>query len=155
MVVIRGRVIKGKGGYGKASHSSEVAAYFQNTPVRGTLNIALDQPVRLRHAKALISMIWPSYIGGIPCLITRTSHTPLHIVEVISDEQLPCTRGDRVTLVIPRGCTVDLPPIHHTIWKVFYGYGRTHWYEYKIYRRLLGPFYFVRRLSIQDPKRPD
>ena len=154
MVVIRGRVIKGKGGYGKASHAREVAVYFKNTPVRGTLNVALDQPVRLRHSKALISMIWPSYVEKIPCLITRTSHTPLHIVEVISDEQLPCTRGDQVTLVIPRGCTVDLPPIHQTIWKIFYGFGRTHWYEYKLYRRLLGPFYFVRRLSIQDPKRP-
>ena len=153
MVVIRGRVIKGKGGYGKAPHSPEVAAYFKNTPVKGTLNIALDQPVRLRHVKTLISMFWPSYIEGIPCLITRTSRTPLHIVEVISDEQLPYTRGDHVTLVIPRGYTLDLPSIHRTIWKIFYGFGRTHWYEYKIYRRLLGPFYFVRRLSIQDPER--
>ena len=154
MVVIRGRVIKGKGAYGKVPHGSEVAAYFKNIPVKGTLNVALDQPVRLRHAKALISMIWPSYIEGIPCLITRTSHTPLHIVEVISDEQLPSTHGGQVTLVIPRGCTVDLPPFHCTIWKIFYGFGRAHWYEYKIYRRLLGPFYFVRRLSIQDPKVP-
>lgn len=154
MVVVRGRVIKGKGGYGKVSHGQEVAAYFKNTPVKGTLNIALDQPVRLRHAKALISMFWPSYIEGIPCLITRTPHTPLHIVEVISDEQLPCTRGDRVTLVIPRGCTVEIPPVHRTIWKVFYGFGRTRWFQYKIYRRLLGPFYFIRRLSIQDPERP-
>ena len=153
MVVIRGRVIKGKGGYGKAPHGPEVAAYFKNTPVKGTLNIALDQPVRLRHVKTLISMFWPSYIEGIPCLITRTSRTPLHIVEVISDEQLPYTRGDHVTLVIPRGYTLDLPSIHRTIWKIFYGFGRTHWYEYKIYRRLLGPFYFVRRLSIQDPER--
>ena len=153
MVVIRGRVIKGKGGYGKAPHGPEVAAYFKNTPVKGTLNIALDQPVRLRHVKTLTSMFWPSYIEGIPCLITRTSRTPLHIVEVISDEQLPYTRGDHVTLVIPRGYTLDLPSIHRTIWKIFYGLGRTHWYEYKIYRRLLGPFYFVRRLSIQDPGR--
>ena len=149
---MRGRVIKGKGGYSKNPHRPEVAAYFKNTPIKGTLNIALDQPVRLRQAKALNSRFWPSYIEGIPCLITRTSHTPLHIVEVISDEQLPCTRGDWVTLVIPRGCTVDLPSIHHTIWKIFYGFGRAHWYEYKIYRRLLGPFYFVRRLSIQDPE---
>ena len=110
MVVIRGRVIKGKGGYGKAPHGPEVAAYFKNTPVKGTLNIALDQPVRLRHVKTLISMFWPSYIEGIPCLITRTSRTPLHVVEVISDEQLPYTRGDRVTLVIPRGYTLDLRP---------------------------------------------
>ena len=151
MVVIRGRVIKGKGGYGKAPHSPEAAAYFKNTPIRGTLNIALDQPVRLRHEKALNFVFWPSYIERIPCLIMRTSHTPLHIVEVISDEQLPCTRGDYVTLVIPRGNTLDLPAIHRTIWKIFYGFGRTHWYQYKIYRRLLGPFYFVRRLSIQDP----
>ena len=150
---MRGRVIRGKGGYSKNPHRPEVAAYFKNTPVKGTLNIALDRPVRLRQAKALNSRFWPSYIEGVPCLITRTSHTPLHIVEVISDEQLPCTRGDRVTLVILRGCTVDLPSIHHTIWKIFYGFGRAHWYEYKIYRRLLGPFYFVRRLSIQDPER--
>ena len=153
MVVVRGRVIKGKGGYGKNPHRPEVAAHFNNTPIKGTLNIALDQPIRLRHEKKLISRFWPSYIEGIPCLITRTSHTPLHIVEVISDEQLPCRRSDWVTLVIPRGCTVALPSIHHTIWKIFYGFGRTHWYEYKIYRRLLGPFYFVRRLSIQDPER--
>lgn len=153
MVVIRGRVIKGKRGYGKGPHSSEVAAYFKNTPVKGTLNIALDQPVRLRRTKAFIPKFWPSYIEGIPCLITRTSHTPLHIVEAISDEQLPYTRGDYVTLVIPRGYTLNLPPVHRKIWKIFYGFGRTHWYEYKIYRRLLGPFYFVRRLSIQDPKR--
>lgn len=153
MVVIRGRVIKGKGGYGKVSHGPETASFFKNVPVKGTLNIALDQPVRLRHAKALVPMFWPSYIEGIPCLITRTSHTPLHIVEAISDEQLPCMRGDHVTLVIPRGYTLDLPSIHHMTWKIFYGFGRTHWYQYKIYRRLLGPFYFVRRLAIQDPER--
>lgn len=151
MVVVRGRVIKGKGGYGKGSHRPEIATYFKNTPVQGTLNIALDQPVRLRHEKAYNYMFWPSYIEGIPCLITRTSHAPLHIVEAIFDEQLPCTRGDYVTLVIPRGCTLELPSAHRTIWKIFYGFGRMHWYEYKIYRRLLGPFYFVRRLSIQDP----
>ena len=153
MVVVRGRVIKGKGGYGKNPHRPEVAAYFKNTPVKGTLNVALDQPVRLRHAQTPDFMFWPSYIDRIPCLITRTSHTPLHIVEVISDEQLPCTRGDYVTLVIPRGHTLDLPSIHRTIWKIFYGFGRMHWYQYKIYRRLLGPFYFVRRLSTQDPER--
>lgn len=155
MNVIRGYVIKGKGGYGKAPHSPKVAACFENTPIRGTLNVALDQPVRLRHGagnvEVLNSMFWPSYIQGIPCLIMRTPHTPLHIVEVISDVRLPYSRGDRISLVIPRGCTLDLPPNHRKVWALFYGLGRTRWYEYKIYRRLLGPFYFVRRLSIQDP----
>ena len=157
MNVVRGYVIKGKGGYGKAPHNPKVEAYFENTPIRGSLNVALDSPVRLRHSARSIetpgSMFWPAYIEGIPCLMMRTSHTPLHIVEVISDVRLPHNRGDRVALVIPRGYTLDLPLSHRKVWTFFYGFGRTRWYEYKIYRRLLGPFYFVRCLSIQGPER--
>lgn len=159
MNVMRGRVVKGKGGYGKVPHSPKVAACFKNTPIRGTLNVALDEPVRLRYSARSLEMpgsmmFWPSYIEGVPCLIMRTPHSPLHIVEAISDVRLPCNRGDFVTLVVPRGYIHDLPSIHRTIWKIFYGFGRMHWYEYKIYRRFLGPFYFIRRLSMQDPERP-
>ena len=155
MVVIRGHVIKGKGGYGKVLHGPEVAAHFENPPIRGTLNVALAQPVRLRQSAASIetsdSIFWSADIEGVPCLIMRTPHTPLHIVEVITDVRLPCNRGDCVTLVLPHGHALDLPPLHRTIWKIFYGFGRTRWYQYKIYRRFLGPFYFVRHLAIQDP----
>lgn len=114
MILRKGRVSSGRG---KASNQldwgdSDLAELLGNIPVRGTLNLVLEEPVDLVWPPDLVmnggrAFFWLSMIGKLPCLAYRWKTCPLHIVEIVSAvglrETLRLSDGTIVEICLPTG----------------------------------------------------
>ena len=161
-VTLRGRVIGGRGTASKVkTFTAEVVNFFEELPVRGTLNLALDKPVRLDPGQIEFmggkrAFFWACEIDGMRCLITRAKGHPLHIIEIIAPYKLrdkfQLRDGDWFELRISRDIVIeDLPWSTRAIWNIFWRF-REGWYVSKAYRTLIGPFWMIRRLATQSPQ---
>ena len=93
-IILYGRVISGRGTASKIkAFSTEVIDFFGKPPVRGSLNLALDKPVRFDPEKiefdgGMRTFFWACEIDGMRCLITRAKGHPLHIIEIVAPVKL-------------------------------------------------------------------
>ena len=161
-VTLHGRVISGRGTASKIkAFSTEIINFFEEPPIRGSLNLALNKPVRFDPEQVEFkggkrSFFWVGEIDGIRCLITRARGHPLHIIEIIA----PCKLRDRfhlhdkdwMELKVSQDIVIeDLPWGTKAIWNIFWRF-RECWYASKVYRALIGPFWRIRRLATQSPQ---
>ena len=161
-VLLRGRVISGRGTASKTkTFTAEVIDFFGEPPVHGSLNLALEKPVRFDPEQVEFpggkrAFFWAGEIEGMRCLITRAKGHPLHIIEIAA----PCKLRDKYQLhdedwfelKVSRDIVVeDLPWSTRVIWNIFWRF-RECWYASKTYRTLIGPFWMVRRLATQSPQ---
>ena len=161
-VILRGRVISGRGTASKIKgFSAEIINFFGKSPVRGSLNLALDNPVRFDPEQVEFqggrrSFFWVGEIDGMRCLITRAKGHPLHIIEIIAPCQLrdrfQLQDGDWLELQVSQDILIEnLSWSTKAAWNVFWRF-RECWYVFKVYRTLIGPFWLIRRLATQSPQ---
>ena len=161
-VTLRGRVISGRGTASKVkTFSAEVIDFFGELPVRGSLNLALDKPIRFDPDQAEFmggkrTFFWAGAIGGMRCLITRARGHPLHIVEVVAPcklrDRYQLRDGDWFELQVSQDILVkNLSRSTRAVWNIFWRF-REYWYVSKTYRALVGPFWLIRRLATQSPQ---
>ena len=161
-VALRGRVISGRSTASKVkTFAAEVVKFFGELPARGTLNLALDKPVRFDPEQVECTggkraFFWACEIDGMRCLITRAKGHPLHIVEIVAlcklRDRFQLHDGDWMELKVSRDIVIDdLPWSTRTIWNIFWRF-RESWYVSKAYRTLIGPFWMIRRLATQSPQ---
>ena len=165
--VLNQRVLKGRvvGGYGTASlwgrgpgPISDVLGAF---PYPGSLNIALDQPVRFRPEHTAIPQegriyYWEAKISGFRCLIARRNSYALHFIEVIAERRLrdELQLSDKSIVEIQVSAKLIDPLSWSTklVWYLFWGMGRTTWVVSRRYRLLVGPLWLLRRKATQFPE---
>lgn len=159
-VPLHGYVISGRGTASKgAVVESPISDFLGELPIPGSLNVALEKPVRFDSEKIAFSggatYYWAAKINGIRCLIVRKKGHPLHIVEVVSAyrlrEKFQLENGGSVEVQVPFSLLVDLSWQTKAIWNVFWKY-RNGWYASWVYRWLIGPFWLIRRLATQSPQ---
>ena len=159
---LRGRVISGRGTASKIkSFTAEVVNFFGEPPVRGSLNLALDKPVRLDPEQIEFmgdkrAFFWACEIDGMRCLITRAKGHPLHIVEIVAPcklrDKFQLQDGDWFELKVSRDIVVEnLSWSTRAIWNIFWRF-RECWYVSRAYRMLIGPFWLIRRRATQSPQ---
>ncbi len=160
-VRLHGRVISGRG---TASRSivgpSPISDFFGKLQAPGSLNVALDGPVRFDPEQVAIpkdgrAYYWPAEINDTPCLMTRADGHPLHVVEILSPlhlrKEFNLRDGDAVTLEISPDLPAALSRSTRIVWGVFWGF-RGRWYASRTYRAFIGPFWLLRRIATQSPK---
>ena len=161
-IVLRGRVISGRGTASKVkAFIAEVINFFGEPPARGSLNLALEKPVRFDPGQIESmgdkrSFFWACEIEGMRCLITRAKGHPLHIIEIVAPcklrDKFQLRDGDWFELKVSRDIVIrDLPWSTRTIWNIFWRF-RECWYVSKAYRTLIGPFWMIRRFATQSPQ---
>ncbi len=160
-VILRGQVISGRGTASRSKvKESPVSDFFGELPAPGSLNIALERPVRFDPEKVAFpggprAYYWPAEINGSRCLITRANGHPLHIVEILSPyrlrEKFQLKNGDSVEIKAPSNLIMDLSRGSKTVWSIFWKF-RGGWYASRTYRILVGPFWLIRRLATQSPQ---
>ena len=160
-LVLRGRVISGRGTASQSKiRESPVSDFFGELQAPGSLNIALERPIRFDPEKVAFpggsrAYYWPAEINGSRCLITRAKGHPLHIVEVLSPyrlrEKFQLKNGDSVEIKTSSNLIADLSRGSKTVWSIFWKF-RGGWYASRTYRMLVGPFWLIRRLATQSPQ---
>lgn len=161
-MVLRGRVISGRGTASKTKgFSTEVVSFFGEPPVRGSLNLALDKPVRfdpeqIEFMGGKRAFFWTCEVDGMRCLITRAKGHPLHIIEIVAPcklrDKFQLNDGDWFELKVSRDIVIeDLSWSTKAIWNIFWRF-RECWYASKAYRMLIGPFWLIRRRATQSPQ---
>ena len=158
---LRGRAISGRGTASKrkVAAKSPISDFFGELPAPGTLNVALDRPIRFDPEKVAFprddSYYWAAEINGTRCLISRRKGHPLHIVEILSPyrlrEKFQLKNGDSLEVRVPFSLIFDMSWKAKVIWNVFWKY-RNGWYASRAYRMFIGPFWLVRRLATQLPQ---
>ena len=159
--ILRGRVISGRGTASRPRiRESPISDFFGELQAPGSLNVALEKPVRFDPEKVAFpggprAYYWPAKINGSRCLITRAKGHPLHIVEILSPyrlrEKFQLKNGDSVEIRVSSSLAVDLSWGSKAIWNIFWKF-RGGWYSSRIYRMLIGPFWLIRRLATQSPQ---
>lgn len=161
-VLLRGRVISGRGTASKIkTFTAEVIDFFGEPPVRGSLNLALDRPIRFDSKQIEFmggkrAFFWTCEIDGMRCLITRAKGHPLHIIEIVAPcklrDKFQLNDGDWFELKVSRDIVIeDLSWSTRAIWNIFWRF-RECWYVSKAYRTLIGPFWLIRRRATQSPQ---
>lgn len=161
-VTLRGRVIGGRGTASKIKgFGAEIINFFGEPPVRGSLNLALDKPVRLDPEQVELkggrrSFFWASEIDGMRCLITRARGHPLHIIEIVAPcklrDRFQLDDGDWFELQVSQDILIEnLSWSTKAAWNIFWRF-RECWYVSKAYRMLIGPFWLIRRMATQSPQ---
>ena len=94
------------------AHTARLSALLGGPVQPGSLNIALDRPIRLNLEtsdelnRSQGRMVWQAALNGIPILLYRWADCPLSVVEVISRDhlrrRLDLSDGAKVILDIPR-----------------------------------------------------
>ena len=158
---LHGRVISGRGTASQSAVGpSPISDFFGELQAPGSLNVALDGPVRFDPKQVAIpkegrAYYWPAEINGSRCLMTRADGHPLHIVEILSPlhlrKEFNLRDGDAVTLEVSPNLTTSLSRGTGIAWGIFWGF-RGSWYASRTYRTLIGPFWLLRRLATQSPK---
>lgn len=162
LAALRGRVISGRGTASKIkTFTAEVIDFFGEPPVRGSLNLALDRPIRfdpeqIEFMGGRRAFFWACEIDGMRCLITRAKGHPLHIVEIVAPcklrDRFQLQDGDWFELKVSRDIVIEgLPWSTRAIWNIFWRF-RECWYVSKAYRMLIGPFWLIRRRATQSPQ---
>ena len=160
-VTLRGRVISGRGTASQVKVSqSLISDFFGELQAPGSLNVALEKPIRFDSGKVAFpggrrAYYWAAEINGSRCLLTRAKGHPLHIVEVLSPyrlrEKFQLKNGDSVEIKVVLDLIVDLSWWIKVIWGIFWKF-RGSWYASRAYRTLIGPFWLIRRLATQSPQ---
>ena len=161
-VTLRGRVISGRGTAAQIkAFTAEVVDFFGEPPARGSLNLALDQPIRfdpeqIEFMGGKRAFFWACKIDGMRCLITRAKGHPLHIVEIVAPcklrDRFQLHDGDWMELKVSRDTVIeDLSWSTRATWNIFWRF-RECWYVSKAYRMLIGPFWLIRRRATQSPR---
>jgi hypothetical protein len=90
MAILTGTVCSGRG-LAKdrlAPFGEHIRQHLGATPIPGSLNVLLTQPVSLHHSRYVIAtkgrVFWPVSINGVDALVHRWKYCPLHVVEVVS-----------------------------------------------------------------------
>lgn len=162
LAALRGRVVSGRGTASKIKgFSTEIINFFGEPPVRGSLNLALDKPIRFDPEQVELkggrhSFFWAGEIDGMRCLITRAKGHPLHIIEIVAPcklrDKFQLHDGDWLELQVSRDILIEnLSWSTKAIWNIFWRF-RECWYVSKTYRVLIGPFWLIRRLATQSPQ---
>ena len=160
-LTLRARVISGRGTASLSKvRKSPISDFFGELQAPGSLNVALERPVRFDPKKVAFpggerAFYWAAEINGSRCLITRAKGHPLHIVEVLSPyrlrEKFQLKNGDTVEIKVSSGFITDLSWGIRAVWSVFWEL-RGGWYASRAYRMLIGPFWLIRRLATQSPQ---
>ncbi|WP_201170829.1 DUF120 domain-containing protein [Halorhodospira halophila] len=118
------------------NHSKEIESALGYSPYPGSLNIILDQPVRLALENAYVfdhghRYLWQARLLKHPVFLYRWDLTPLHICEIIADRNLRSyfhfQDGDRVTIEVGK-CIPHAPDIFSKAGWFFLWFGRKKWF---------------------------
>ena len=161
-MVLHGRVISGRGTASKSKNfGTAVIDFFGEPPAHGSLNLALDKPVRFDPEQIEFmggerAFFWTCEVDGMRCLITRAKGHPLHIIEIVAPcklrDRFQLQDGDWFELKVSRDIVIkDLSLSTRAIWNIFWCF-RERWYVSKVYRMLIGPFWLIRRRATQSPQ---
>lgn len=160
-VTLRGRVMSGRGTASRPRVSeSPISDFFGELQASGSLNIALEKPVRFDPERVAFpgghrAYYWAAEINGSRCLLTRAKGHPLHVVEVLSPyrlrEKFKLKNGDSVEIRVSSSLIMNLSRGSKTVWSIFWK-SRGSWYASRAYRMLIGPFWLIRRLATQSPQ---
>ncbi len=160
-IALHGRVISGRGTAAKIkAFATEVIDFFGEPPTRGSLNLALDKPVRFDPGRIEFmggkrAFFWAGEIGEMRCLITRAKGHPLHIIEIVAPcklrDKFQLHDGDWLELKVSSDTIKNLSWGTKAVWNIFWRF-RECWYVSKAYRMLIGPFWLIRRLATQSPQ---
>ncbi len=156
-----GRVISGRGTASRSKvGESPISDFFGELQAPGSLNVALEKPIRFDPEKVAFpgghrAYYWAAEINGSRCLLTRAKGHPLHIVEVLSPyrlrEKFQLKNGDSVEIKVSSDLILDLSWEIKAIWSTFWKL-RGSWYASRVYCTLIGPFWLIRRLATQSPQ---
>ncbi len=159
LMILHGRVISGRGTYSKRPPPPPLIKFFGKHPERGTLNLALDEPIRFNPVLVELMLgenafFWACEIGGMRCLVARAKGHPLHIIEIIAPcrlrDMFQLNDGDNLELQVSGGILEDLSISTRVVWAIFWRFRET-WYASRTYRLLIGPFWLIRRRATQAP----
>lgn len=161
LTLLRGCAISGRGTASREKVcKSPISDFFGELQAPGSLNVALDGPVRFDPEKVAFpgsgrAYYWAAEINGSRCLLTRARGHPLHVVEILSPyrlrEKFRLKDGDSVEIKVSSNLIEDLSWITRAVWSIFWKF-RGHWYASRTYRMLIGPFWPLRRLATQTPQ---
>jgi SAM-dependent methyltransferase len=122
--------------------SEQVQAIVKAPLCPGSLNIVLNQPVRLIDAAGSAfdrgyRTLWPASLGGLDVWVYRWRESPLHVVEILSSVylrgRLNLKNGDAVTLRLSKARIGELHFFERFIWALLW-IGRRRWfYSSKLY----------------------
>lgn len=158
MAKISGTVVPGRNV--GSTHISDAAAEIElltgERLERGTLNVLLDKPLKLRRDKALPfegghRLLWPAVLNGSRVWLYRWSHAPLHVAEFLAAQSLRKTLGLKdqglVTIEIADDLTEPAPSIAWALlWK-----GRKSWvYTHDRYNRITGLLSHITGFALEE-----
>jgi hypothetical protein len=133
-----GQVVSGRGitSAQLLGDSEELRAIVKGTLYPGSLNVILNQPLRLLDTAAFMfsrqrRMLWPASLNGADVWIYRWCEAPLHVVEVLSTvhlrEHLALKDGDDVILRVSHEQIGAINPVGRFTWVMLWA-GRRHWF---------------------------
>ena len=158
LVPLRGCAMSGYGmGSWTKVTASPISEFFGQLQAQGTLNVALDKPVRFNLDKAVFTnnerYYWAAEINGSRCLIKREKKDPLHLVEILSPhilrKKFHLKDGSSVEIKVPSDSIQKLSWETKVIWSIFWQ-GRSNWHYRRTYRVLIGPLWLLRRRACQS-----
>jgi hypothetical protein len=159
-VMLYGTVVSGRGNASAVirGNMDELTSALGTELVQGSLNLVLQQPVKLAPARSVSvdggrRLFWPATIEAIGVWAYRWPHAPLHVLEVVAPvrlrEALGLSDGSPLTLTLDRADTVDLTLTARAAWAAWW-YGRGPWYYtgdvYKEYAKR-----FCKRVAATQP----
>jgi hypothetical protein len=116
--------------------SEQVQTIVKEPLCPGSLNIVLNQPVRLLDTAGFAfdrgyRTLWPASLGGIHVWVYRWRESPLHVVEILSPVylrgRLKLKNGDAVTLRLSGAQIGELHFFERFIWALLWT-GRRRWF---------------------------
>jgi Methyltransferase domain len=137
-VAMEGQVVCGRGLAAPelVALSEQVQTIVKEPLCPGSLNIVLNQPVRLLDTAGFAfdrgyRTLWPASLGGIPVWVYRWRESPLHVVEILSPVylrgRLNLKNGDAVTLRLSAAQIGELHFFERFIWALLWT-GRRRWF---------------------------
>jgi hypothetical protein len=136
-ITVRGRVVSGRGKATAdlARTQQSVTDLVGYAPFPGSLNVALNRPLRLRGPDLHtfddgLRLLCPASLGGTSVWLYRWRHAPLHIVEILSSvhlrSELGLQDGDEVVLHLRGDLVAALPMRDRAAWAAVW-LGRRSW----------------------------
>jgi len=139
MMQVKGTVTSGRNK--AAAHiaviSDKIQPVLGGAPFVGSLNVILSKALEFAPSALVLSVdgnrhFWQIELNCVPCLASRWTGCPLHVIEVISDCHLRTyfnlTDGDTVTITVSRQNLSNLPFERRLAWLVLWGFRRKLFY---------------------------
>jgi len=147
---VTGRVTSGRNRASAlvGTHTDEIEELTGLRCIPGSLNVVLEQPVRLQTESALVfgvdRMLWHAQVGQLTVLAARWRRARLHILELYATvnlrDALSVADGQTITVTMDKADFAPLSQRDALAWHWFWSKGRGHlYYSSDFYKRLTAP----------------